>query len=131
MVRTEPFRCPNCGTFYQLVKADAGPETVDRQIKRRAYPNDWKDHPSGQSYLQGLRSLRPDVQRKAAEVLATLGPAISRVEEAFATKLGRTADAKSRLWEPTPPTKSTKQTITKRRLTSRLACLVCGIKAIR
>jgi uncharacterized Zn finger protein (UPF0148 family) len=31
MVRTEPFKCPNCGTLYQLVKAEAGPETVDRQ----------------------------------------------------------------------------------------------------
>jgi predicted Zn finger-like uncharacterized protein len=36
MVRTEPFKCPNCGTFYQIVKADAGPETDDRQIKCRA-----------------------------------------------------------------------------------------------
>ena len=35
MVRTEPFKCPNCGTLYQVVKTDAGPETVGRQIKCR------------------------------------------------------------------------------------------------
>jgi predicted Zn finger-like uncharacterized protein len=33
MVRTEPFKCPNCGTVYQIVKAEVGLETVDQQIK--------------------------------------------------------------------------------------------------
>ena len=27
-----PFTCPNCGAFYQLVKAEAGPETDIREI---------------------------------------------------------------------------------------------------
>jgi len=36
MVRTEPFKCPNCGAHYQVVITDAGPETVDRQINCRA-----------------------------------------------------------------------------------------------
>ena len=27
-----PFTCPNCGAFYQLVKAEAGPETDNREI---------------------------------------------------------------------------------------------------
>ena len=36
MVRTEPFKCPNCGTLYQMVKTEAGPEIVDRQIKCHA-----------------------------------------------------------------------------------------------
>jgi predicted Zn finger-like uncharacterized protein len=35
MVVTVPFRCPNCGALYQVVKVDAGPETVDRQIECR------------------------------------------------------------------------------------------------
>jgi predicted Zn finger-like uncharacterized protein len=35
MVRTEPFKCPNCGTLYQVIKADAGPETVDAQVSCR------------------------------------------------------------------------------------------------
>jgi hypothetical protein len=26
------FHCPNCGAFYQVVKVEAGPETVDRNI---------------------------------------------------------------------------------------------------
>jgi predicted Zn finger-like uncharacterized protein len=36
MVKTESFKCPNCGALYQVVKVDAGPETVDRQIKCHA-----------------------------------------------------------------------------------------------
>ena len=35
MVLTVPFRCPNCGALYQVVKVEAGPETVDRQINCR------------------------------------------------------------------------------------------------
>jgi len=27
-----PFTCPNCGAFYQVVKAEAGPETDNREI---------------------------------------------------------------------------------------------------
>jgi hypothetical protein len=26
------FTCPNCRALYQLVKAEAGPETVDQQV---------------------------------------------------------------------------------------------------
>jgi len=36
MVLTVPFRCPNCGALYQVVKVEAGPETVDRQMNCRA-----------------------------------------------------------------------------------------------
>jgi predicted Zn finger-like uncharacterized protein len=32
MVRTEPFKCPNCGALYRVIKVEAGPETVDRQV---------------------------------------------------------------------------------------------------
>ena len=31
-----PFTCPNCGAFYQVVKAEAGPETDNREINCRA-----------------------------------------------------------------------------------------------
>src|SRR5262249_42242732 len=27
-----PFTCPNCGAYYQVVKVEAGPETTDREI---------------------------------------------------------------------------------------------------
>jgi predicted Zn finger-like uncharacterized protein len=30
------FTCPNCGAFYQVVKAEAGPETDNREINCRA-----------------------------------------------------------------------------------------------
>ena len=35
MLKTEPFKCSNCGAHYQIVRAEAGPETIDRQIKCR------------------------------------------------------------------------------------------------
>ena len=31
-----PFTCPNCGAFYQVVEVEAGPETDNREIKCRA-----------------------------------------------------------------------------------------------
>ena len=31
-----PFTCPNCGAFYQVVKVAAGPETDNREIACRA-----------------------------------------------------------------------------------------------
>jgi hypothetical protein len=30
------FTCPNCNALYQLVKGEAGPETVDRALMCRA-----------------------------------------------------------------------------------------------
>ena len=30
------FNCPNCNALYQVVKVEAGPETVDRDITCRA-----------------------------------------------------------------------------------------------
>lgn len=35
MTLTVPFRCPNRGALYQVVKVEAGPETVDCQISCR------------------------------------------------------------------------------------------------
>jgi hypothetical protein len=32
----DPFTCPNCGAFYQIVKVEAGPETNDRELACRA-----------------------------------------------------------------------------------------------
>ncbi len=36
MVRTVPFKCPQCGAIYQVIKTEAGPETVDSQIACRS-----------------------------------------------------------------------------------------------
>jgi predicted Zn finger-like uncharacterized protein len=30
------FNCPNCNALYRLIKAEAGPETTDREINCRA-----------------------------------------------------------------------------------------------
>ena len=66
------------------------------------HSNDWKANPNGQDYLAALRSFRPDVQRRASEVLATLGSHISRVENEFAAKHGWTPNANTRIWETNP-----------------------------
>ena len=36
MIRTEPFKCPSCGALYQIVKIEAGLETIDHQLNCRA-----------------------------------------------------------------------------------------------
>ena len=64
-------------------------------------PNDWKNN-GPEDYLQGLRTLRPDIQRRAAELLATLGPRVSKVEDAFAKQHGWTPDKATRVWETNP-----------------------------
>jgi hypothetical protein len=63
-------------------------------------PNDWTENPSGQGYLERLSATgRPHLERRAAELLATLGPRISAVEEAFAKSHGWTPNRESRIWE--------------------------------
>jgi transcription elongation factor Elf1 len=32
----QSFNCPNCNALYHVVKVEAGPETVDREITCRA-----------------------------------------------------------------------------------------------
>jgi ssDNA-binding Zn-finger/Zn-ribbon topoisomerase 1 len=32
MAREHAVKCPNCKALYQLVKVEAGPETIDREI---------------------------------------------------------------------------------------------------
>jgi hypothetical protein len=61
------------------------------------HPNDWSQGPNG--YIQGLAALRPDLQRRSAELLASLGPRIGEVEDATAARHGWTPDRASRIWE--------------------------------
>jgi hypothetical protein len=65
------------------------------------HSTDWgKD--KGHGYLEMVHRLKPDVQRRVSELLATLGPKISAVEEHFARKYGWTPDRASRVWERNP-----------------------------
>jgi hypothetical protein len=68
----EPFKCPNCGAFYQSVKVDAGPEIVDRQIKCHACgaPLNGRD---GQMFLKYFLTWNPGRLRKASLGLLTNG----------------------------------------------------------
>jgi hypothetical protein len=65
--------------------------------------NNWKDQPGGQSYLAAISGTgRPDVERRAAEVLANLGPRVSEVENQFQASHGWTPDPATRVWENNP-----------------------------
>jgi hypothetical protein len=65
--------------------------------------NDWRKAPHGQSYLDAISGTgRPDLSRRAAELLATLGPRISEIEEDFHNRFGWTPNRASRLWETSP-----------------------------
>jgi predicted Zn finger-like uncharacterized protein len=35
MVRAEFFKCPNCSALYQVIKVEAGPETVNSEVRCR------------------------------------------------------------------------------------------------
>ena len=53
----------------------------------------WQEDPNGESYKQGLGTARsPDVQRRAAELLATLGPRVDAVNQWAAQKFGWTGN---------------------------------------
>jgi hypothetical protein len=83
------------------------PKTIDSLGRPSSHavpyhPNNWSGKPNGAGYLEGLRSLRPDVQRRAAELFATLDPRVSKVEEQFAGKYGWTPNRAKRVWETNP-----------------------------
>lgn len=62
--------------------------------------NDWKVNPNGETYRSGLGAARsPDLQRRAAELLATLGPRVDAVNQAYAQRYGWTAGPQRRFWE--------------------------------
>jgi hypothetical protein len=66
-------------------------------------PNEWKENPGGEGYLSAITGTgRPDLERRSAELLATLGPRVSQVEDHFANQLGWTPDRSSRIWENSP-----------------------------
>lgn len=63
-------------------------------------PNDWKESPNGEVYRRGLGAIRsPDLQRRAAELLATLGPRLDAVDQQFAKTHGWTYGPQRRFWE--------------------------------
>ena len=99
----------NNKTFQQAVdtalqdssfpKLDAQPGYADSGYLK----NDWKAQNHGEGYLgTASRTGRPDVQRAAAELLATLGPRVSQIEEDFAHRLGWTPNRDTRVWETSP-----------------------------
>lgn len=54
------------------------------------YENDWSKSPNGEDYFGQLQGRRPDLQRRATELLAALRPRVSQVEQEFAKRFGWT-----------------------------------------
>jgi predicted Zn finger-like uncharacterized protein len=65
MVCIEPFKCPNCGALYRVVKTEAGPKAVAREIKCRACgaPLNGRD---GQFVLKYFLTWNPGPLRRAS-----------------------------------------------------------------
>jgi hypothetical protein len=62
--------------------------------------NNWQENPNGEDYLRRISATgRPHLERAAAELLASLGPRIGKVEEDFARHFGWTPNRESRVWE--------------------------------
>jgi hypothetical protein len=65
--------------------------------------NDWQENPNGEAFISQIsRTGRPDLQRRGYELLATLGPRISEIEDRFARDYGWTPDKSTRVWETNP-----------------------------
>jgi hypothetical protein len=63
-------------------------------------PNDWSKNPNGEGYRSGLAATRsPDLQRRAAELLATLGKRVAEVDDRYAAQHGWTHGPQTRWWE--------------------------------
>jgi hypothetical protein len=95
--------------FHKAVVKALGDDRLPDSNVRLAYadsgyfPNDWSEDPRGQSYLAAITGTgRPDLERRAAEILATLGPRVSEVENHFRDTLGWTPDPSTRVWENNP-----------------------------
>jgi hypothetical protein len=85
--------------FKGVDKAELTPAFADGNY----ISNDWREQPNGQGYLEALAGTgRPDLQRRSSELLATLGPRLSQVEEQFAQTHGWSPDRATRVWEQSP-----------------------------
>src|SRR3954465_12601891 len=63
-------------------------------------PNDWKEHPNGQGYLERAASTeRPDLLRAAEEFLADYGPRVSALQDRYAQQYGWTSNPGIRFYE--------------------------------
>jgi hypothetical protein len=88
-----------------LVADDLHPDAdiVHARADSNYIANDWKANPNGQDFVRALGGTgRPDLQRAGAQLLATLGPRVSQIEEDFHDRLGWTPDRASRIWETSP-----------------------------
>ena len=80
------FNCPNCNTLYRIIKAEAGSETVDREITCRA---------CGGGPLAGRQGnfvLKYFLLRKGCLLMAALGQAPSEQSHLWAISVHRLTD---------------------------------------
>jgi hypothetical protein len=63
-------------------------------------PNNWKRSKNGERYSQGIGAEgSPDVQRRAADLLAALGPRVDAINEHYAATRGWTPSPTGAVWE--------------------------------
>ncbi len=85
-----------------VIESDAHPDAELHYAKAdsRYAENNWQENPNGEDYLRRISETgRPHLERAAAELLASLGPRIGKVEEDFAKHFGWTPNRDSRVWE--------------------------------
>jgi len=119
-----PIGTPNGFRFYNVPEA-TGVENADFQRIARDVMNDnipdatghvhdahadgdyvgnnWQENPNGEDYRSWLRATgSSDLQRRAKEALAVLGPRIAKVQDDFAQRYGWTPNRATRVWETDP-----------------------------
>jgi hypothetical protein len=78
------------------------PDTLDMHVARSDsgyITNNWTESPNGEDYRKTIAGTgRPDVEGKANELFAELGPKVAGVEDEYAEKYGWTPDIKTRFW---------------------------------
>jgi hypothetical protein len=96
---------PNAG-MHDIVDAALAHDNMPDAKTRRVFadsnytPHDWSIDPHGQSYTRAAAGTgRPNLQRRADDLYAALGPRISAVEDYFAHKYGWTPNRDTRFWE--------------------------------
>ena len=76
------FNCPHCNALYQVIKAEAGPETIDSEIPCRACggPLPGRTGSFVLKYFLLRKALRPDPRARRGSQRAKLSSAVDTAD---------------------------------------------------
>jgi hypothetical protein len=74
-------------------------EVVHRLADSGYTPIDWKGILGGADYRAGAPTRRPDLLRRADELVSTLGPKVAPIHDRYASRYGWTVNPGIRVWE--------------------------------